>query len=408
MRAQILLDQDRYAQAEQSIRLALAEESDNPLAHTWLALTLTEQDRHAEAETEAGKGVELDPEDSYSHYMLAYVYFRWEKLKQSRDVLLNAIQINPDAADYFELLARIAMLEKNWKQGLDVVEHGLSLDPDHVECTNLRALVLVQLGRKKEAEETIDQSMASEPENATAHGVHGMTLLRQRRHVEATRSFLEALRLEPTLEWARDGLVDSLQSRNSVYRLFLRYSVWINSLTRKGQFGVIFGAFLIFRVLRNVAESDPTWAPYIWPILGLYIAFVLLTWIGKPVADLLLRLDRTGRQALSSSQIYFTNWIGGLFAIALISAAIAFVYGRDIGYLAAAVFAVMTIPFSAIYQLGEKRTKTIWKHCAMGLVAIGIVALVLSITGVTWDYVFYVLFFLGWISFLLAVRYVKT
>ncbi|MDB5311521.1 MAG: tetratricopeptide repeat protein [Gemmataceae bacterium] len=46
----------------------------------------------------------------------------------------------------------------------------------------------------------------------------GWALLHARQPAEALTHFREALRLDPTNEWARDGLIEALKARYWVYR----------------------------------------------------------------------------------------------------------------------------------------------------------------------------------------------
>ena len=84
----------------------------------------------------------------------------------------------------------------------------------------------------------------------------------------ALEHFREALRLNPSLEWARAGLVEALKARYPVYGLLLRYFLWMSTLSRRAQWAVILGA-CSFRALRAVATNNPALAPWITPLLVL-------------------------------------------------------------------------------------------------------------------------------------------
>ena len=51
-------------------------------------------------------------------------------------------------------------------------------------------------------------------------------------------------------------------------------------------------------------------------MIGLIIAFVMLTWIASPLFNFLLRFNRFGRLALSDDQRVASSWIGGCFLLA--------------------------------------------------------------------------------------------
>ncbi len=60
-------------------------------------------------------------------------------------------------------------------------------------------------------------------------------------HKQALEHFREALRLKPDMEWARNGMVEALKARYFLYRLMLRYYLWMSRFTRRGQWGMIIG-----------------------------------------------------------------------------------------------------------------------------------------------------------------------
>ena len=54
-------------------------------------------------------------------------------------------------------------------------------------------------------------------------------------------------------------------------------------------------------------------------MLGIYIAFVLVTWIAQPLFHLMLRLHPVGRVALSKKQLIASNWFGGAILVSIAS-----------------------------------------------------------------------------------------
>ena len=48
---------------------------------------------------------------------------------------------------------------------------------------------------------------------------------------------------------------------------------------------------------RSAAASNPEIAPYVTPVLVTYMTFALLTWVGDPLFNLLLRFSRLRAQA---------------------------------------------------------------------------------------------------------------
>jgi len=55
---------------------------------------------------------------------------------------------------------------------------------------------------------------------------------------------------------------------------------------------------------------DPNLNRLLLPLTGLYLIFLLMSWIAKPLFNLFLRLDKFGRLVLSEDEITASNWLG--------------------------------------------------------------------------------------------------
>ena len=93
-------------------------------------------------------------------------------------------------------------------------------------------------------------------------------------------------------------------------------------------------------------------------MLILWLLFVLLTWVAEPFFNLLLRLNRFGRLALSREQIVESNWIGAVMLLAVLSVVGYVVSRRDQALVSAIVFGLLSVPVAGIFHtpLGWPRT----------------------------------------------------
>jgi hypothetical protein len=234
-------------------------------------------------------------------------------------------------------------------------------------------MALVRLGRKAEAGATIDAALARDPGNAITHANQGWTQLERGDRKKALEHFREALRLDPTNDWARSGIVEALKAGNPVYALMLRYFLWTASLSRGAQWGLILGGYFGSRMLAVAAKSSPELRPWILPLQLLYIAFVLLTWLAQPLFNLLLRLNRFGRLALSEEQTRASNWVGTCFLAAAIAAIAAVFTGFPVWLVVLFFVAVgVSLPVSAIFgcQAGWPRRAMIGYAGVVALVGV--------------------------------------
>lgn len=407
-RAVLLYEQDRNDQAAKELRQALAADPDNALAHSLLALCLSDMEQYQEATREARHGVHLEPDSRFSHYALAYVLCDRERLEEARRAIQEAIRLDPDDAQNFGLLAGIEYKSRDWPKALEAAEMGLRLDPEEVACTNIQAMALVNLGRKAEAGRTIDAALQRDPENPVVHANMGWTLLHRGEPRQAMEHFREALRLDPGMEWARAGIIEAMKARNFIYRWLLAYFLWMTRLSHKAQWGVIIGLYVGYRLLRGLARSNPELAPYLYPLLAAYLIFGLLTWIGEPLFNLLLRLNRFGRLALSPNEIKGANWLAICLGGAILSG-IACWWFRDPVLLALAVFSgLMAMPVAATFRRPPGWPRKFLSIYTLALAAVGmggILTLWIASrqagpeTGERLFTIFGVVFLLGWILF---------
>ncbi len=206
-RALLLFQQSRHELAENELRQALASEPDDAYAHALLALCLSEREKFDEATSEARQAIQLAPDFPFAHYAHAHVLYDRNRYPEALAAIQEAIRLDSTDADYFSLLASIHFHERRWSGALQAAEQGLQFDPEHIGCTNLRAMAMVKLGRKAEAGATIDAALAKNPDNAITHANQGWTLLEKGEPKKALEHFRESLRLDPTNEWARHGIV---------------------------------------------------------------------------------------------------------------------------------------------------------------------------------------------------------
>lgn len=316
-RARLLLAQSRPADAEREVILALSAQPEDPDALALLALARLDQGKGEAALAAAREALGRAPDFPYFHYVVGVVLHRLERHDEAHAAGREAIAQDPSDANHFVLLASIQLARRDWPGALAAAESALALDPEHVNAANLRAMALVRLGRKEEATATVDFALHRAPENAFSHANQGWNCLHRNEPKRAQEHFREALRLEPDLDYARDGMLEALKARNPIYRGMLAYFLWMNRLGAQYQWGIILGSYFGGRLLVQTARNYPEYQVLWWILIGLFYAFVYLTWTAVPMFNLFLRLDRFGRHVLSHDQRVASNWFGAFFFAAL-------------------------------------------------------------------------------------------
>ena len=112
----------------------------------------------------------------------------------------------------------------------------------------------------------------------------------------------------------------------------------------------LIGAFLLIRVIREIARTNEAFRPYAIPITIVYIVFVFMSWLADPIFNLLLRLDPIGRYALTRDQTLGANCVGVLIFGALLAVGGYFIWGSAAFLVGAAVWFENGEPFKNEYR----------------------------------------------------------
>lgn len=375
-RAMLLIEQHRYELAEKELGRALLEAPDAAMPHALLAICHSQQKKYAAASREAELAIHLQPDEPYVFYAHSIVLDSRNQTKQAKEAIEAAIRLDPYQEQYFAQLASVEISLENWQAALEAAEQGLELDAEDVACNNLRAVALVKLGKTIDAQDTLATTLADSPDVAFSHANMGWSLLEKSEPQKAMEHFREALRLEPEMEWARAGILEAMKARFFLYRIMLTWFLWIAKFQKNARIGILIGGYLGYRILAGIAESYPSWAPYIQPLLVIYIAFAIMTWISSPLFNLVLLTSRFGRLALSKEEVKTSVLVGVclLGAVALVIAS--FGTGAQEFLVGALACALVVPPLSAIQSCSAG-----WPRAAIVLITLALAGTALFITG---------------------------
>lgn len=356
-RAILLLQQGKATLAEQELRRSLALDQEDALAHTYLALCLVEQKRLDEALAEIKQAIVLDPVFAFAHYVLAEIHYRNDRYKEAQQAIKEGLRLNPDDADYYQLLGNVFFIQRKYREALEAAETGLSLEPEHVDCLNLRARVLVKLGRKDIAQDAFKASFQQQPDNAITHANQGWAYLETGETKLALEHFREALRQRPTLEFAREGMVEALKAKYWIYRGVLKLSFAMDRLSAGARWGMMIGIILVVRIV-------PVLLPF-------YLVVVFFSWFSDMIFDSLLRLNSFGKHALSKQQVLASNTFMGVVAAGVL--ALGGGKALDIPLLVnlGLVLLALLFPIAGTFRVqGPARRKSL--TCFYGLAGLGV------------------------------------
>jgi hypothetical protein len=227
------------------------------------------------------------------------------------------------------------------------------------------------LNRKAEAARTIEDVLEQDPENPYSHANVGWTKLEHGDHKGAQVHFAEALRLDPTLEHARYGMLEALKAGNFIYRAFLAFYFWLGRFQGKTQWGIIIGVYVVSRMVRAAARSQPL----LMPVAVLLSLLIYSTWIIEPLFNLFMHLHPKGRYILTDRERNGANWVGVLLGVALTAVAVYLLAQLDDFFLLAVVAGTMVLPVSRLFALeNAKQRRTVCLYTLV-LAAVGLAAL---------------------------------
>jgi tetratricopeptide (TPR) repeat protein len=301
-RASLLLEQGRYKDAEKQVRQVLEQDPNNDHALAILARCYMNEGQHDKGIEIVNKAISIEPNESFYFYLLGFAYYQKDMFLPAKEHLAKAIQLNPYNPEYFGLLAFIFFDEKNYEETLQKANEGLELDPENITCLNARSRALSKLKRNTEAEETISDTLSNDPDNVFTHTTVGWNYFERGNHKKAEHHFREALRIDPNFESARVGLKESLKSHFTPYKLIVQFSLWMSDKGKTFQWIFIIGLYVLFRVLRNVANTNSSLRPFLLPLIVFYFIFIFFTWIANPIANFFLLFHKDGKYSLTKSE----------------------------------------------------------------------------------------------------------
>lgn len=397
-RAELLLAQSRPADAEREARLALAQGPGDPLALSLLARSLVDQKKPREALEPARAAVTAAPDLAYVHHVLAHVHLALDDAKAALASSEAAVALDPDDGDLLAQRGAIHLARRDWRAALADAEDALRIQSENTFALNVRVVALRQLGRAEEAAAAGAGILARAPEDAMSHCTQGWTLLQRGDAAGAQSHFREALRLEPDHEPARQGMLEALKARNPIYRALLAYFLWMGRQSSAIQWTFFFVTLFGQRFARRLADQNPTLAMIIWPLLIAFYAFVYLSWTAGPMFNLLLRLDRFGRLALSRRERAASTWFG----LSLLPMAATGALWATTGFWVPFVLAaVVSVGVAITVTREQTRSRWIMGGATAGLAACGVVAMTTVSPGLI------TVFFLGFLAMQFAAGFLR-
>ena len=382
-RAEVLLTQKRFVEAEQMLREMIEKFPELGYAKYYLAVALLGQNKNDDAEKILQFLVTENPENPDYLQMLAEVEIEKDLYDAAEDKVRHLLKMQPEEADYFVMLSRIRYAQRNYDEALEFANQALEQDPENLPALNIKVSVSSFLGQQEGLQESVDEALRQDPENAYTIANHGMSMLNQGKTQESLDRFKEALTLDPHNTLAKHGLAEAMKSKFWPYKMLYMIGLKMSRLSGQNMWAVIIGSYILLRVLRTVASNNPSLEPFLMPIV-FFIAFLfVLTWVLNPLMNLYLSRNEYGKLLLDEDDLK-TSRLVGIALLASIVMLILYLFLKQSVFLYGGIlFFFFMIPLSNLYNstYSEKDEKKV-AYLTYGIVGSGILGvLLMGLTG---------------------------
>ena len=125
-------------------------------------------------------------------------------------------------------------------------------------------------------------------------------------------------------------------------------------------------------MISAIGKDYPAFESIAQGIVIIYMLFVLSTWIADPLFNLVLRLSKVGRLALSPGQIIATNWFGGFLITVLLFLTAGFAMQDSYLFIPAAVGVVFSIIIPKLFGREDDRKSSARMRYSVVAVVLGV------------------------------------
>jgi tetratricopeptide (TPR) repeat protein len=354
-RAELLYEQGRYELAIAELHRELALDPNASDSYFQLGRCLTALKHYEEAIPPLNKALSLDPDRNDYHHALAHCYFSHYVLDNGDRKLLDkakipakeAIRLAPEEPQHIFLKAMILCEEGKrweietsvereiheifnpptqnaqaiacWEESLELLAEARRLDPEEINYLNQQIFLLEKLNRSSDS--MIEEAIALAPNDPLSLNSYGWMLLERGEYIKAAGYFQDALRFQPSLEPAKNGLLESLRSRIKMYRWVSATHRIPNTKLSISLIGIalFFGAMLISFLLTMVQRSlqlhfhdivNMSSHRILMTIGGIGFVWFLTSLVAQYIFNWFLQFDRYSKQLIEQYDIIRAAFIG--------------------------------------------------------------------------------------------------
>src|SRR4051812_33432872 len=275
--------------------------------------------------------------------------------------------------------------EWSFTDALETANDAVSTPAHALNCLTARSQALFRLKNNEEAYETIKEALAINPEDDFTHTNVGWHYLEKGKHKIARQHFREALRINPNNTRAKQGYKESLKAKLLPYKWMLMFSLWLSSKSKQTRWITIIGIWASVQMLSRLSNAaGANIIAYI--LISLYLLFVIFSWVGTSMANMVLLLTSEGKYVLTKTEKQVAGAVAALLMAAVCTALLGgYLPGvtDDNQYIAALVLLTLVLPVSRFEYLYHVRRRKLVFIYSIALVAIGFLSAVGLLAGFT-------------------------
>jgi len=313
-RATRLRELNRHDEAVAMFLQHLAGEPEDAWAHYELAMTRYEMDGEGKAALESIRtAIQLEPEESHFFASQALILKKIDQHKRALESAERAIALDSDRS--FNWATKGAALSgmQRWAEAEEACREALALDPDDEFALNQLAIFLRLQGKVSSSMDEVSARLERDAEDPLAHANAGWTVFQGGDLPKAEEHFKEALRLDPSMEYARMGLLEAYRARSLFYRIYLKWVFFLQKYSEKQQ--LVIGREVLAKIDVRLAIA----------LAVLYCFFAFGSYLASGIGSFLVLKDRAARLTLKRREKQEGIFVGGGFFLGLILIALAFV-----------------------------------------------------------------------------------
>jgi tetratricopeptide (TPR) repeat protein len=298
LRGFLLRNQRRYDEAAGFFGKAIEHDPEKAPAYAGLAACLNDAGRQTKALEAIDRAIAIEPMNAEFLGLKGWIFVCQGRYGRALEVANRAVEIDPVSIAGLNAQANAYTLLKNWKQAEVVTRKILALNANDAPALNLLAQSLRLQGRGRESREVVERILALLPNNAFGHMNAGYAALQVGDHLRANEHFLSSLRKDPHSDLARKGLLHSLRARVWIYRLHLRYAMFVREPASFLKIALIVGFIVGVLLIRSLLE----WCHQglgSFALLVFWVCLIYLNFFSRITGNIFLCFDPVGRHALT-------------------------------------------------------------------------------------------------------------